>query len=80
LLMTISLGLLGGFWLQPKLRSLHLKKYDGRSSVEIRNDADRSFKRWHGVSQSINLLMIGGLFVYFWRISKLTKYASYSNQ
>ena len=72
LLITISLGLLGGFWLQPKLRELHSKKYDVRSSTILRAEADGSFKMWHGLSQTINLLMMGGLLVYLWRISNPT--------
>jgi hypothetical protein len=69
LLITISLGLLGGFWLQPKLRVLHLRKYDARSSMQLRGEADRSFKMWHGVSQTMNLFVIGGLLFYLWRVS-----------
>lgn len=69
LALAISLGLLGGIWLQPKLRDLHLKKYSPRFSQEVRAQADRSFKSWHGVSQTMNLLIIGGLLIYFWRSS-----------
>ncbi len=69
LALAISLALLGGFWLQPKLKQLHLKKYDARSSIALRSDAEQSFKIWHGVSQTLNLFMIGGLVVYFWRLS-----------
>ncbi len=69
LALAISLSLLGGIWLQPKLRELHLRKYNARSSLEVRSQADRSFKTWHGVSQTINLFVIGGLLIYFWRSS-----------
>lgn len=69
LVFAICLGLLGGIWLQPKLRDLHLKKYDSRSSPELRAQVDRSFKTWHGVSQTMNLAVIGGLLLYFWRTS-----------
>ncbi len=68
LTVTISLGLIGGFWLQPKLKDLHRKKYDTHSTAEIRAIADRSFKMWHGVSQTMNLLVMGGLLIYLWRI------------
>lgn len=68
LLATISLGLFGGFWLQPKLKDLHRKKYDPRSSTEVHTASDRSFKIWHGVSQTMNLFVIGGLLIYLWRI------------
>ena len=65
---TISLSLIAGFWLQPKLKDLHRKKYDVRASIEVRGAADRSFKMWHGVSQTMNLLVMGGLLIYLWRI------------
>jgi hypothetical protein len=69
LLVAISLGLSGGFLLQPKLKKLHLQKYSAQVSTEIRTGAERSFRIWHGVSQTMNLFMLGGLLVYFWRIS-----------
>ena len=69
LALAISFGLLGGFWLQPKLRDLHLKHYDARSSDVSRAEADRSFKVWHGVSQTMNLFVMGGLLIYLWRVS-----------
>ena len=69
LALAISFALLGGFWLQPKLRELHTRKYDARSSVTARAAADRSFKVWHGVSQTMNLFVTFGVLVYFWRVS-----------
>ncbi len=65
---TISLSLIGGFWLQPKLKGLHRKKYDMRATTETRAVADRSFKMWHGVSQTMNLVVMGGLLIYLWRV------------
>ena len=69
LLIVIGFGLIGGFWLQPKLKNLHLQKYSTSLSAETRTAADHSFKMWHGVSQTMNLIAIGGLLVYFWRVS-----------
>jgi len=69
LLIVIGFGLIGGFWLQPKLKKLHLQKYSTKVSTETRTAAEHSFKLWHGVSQSMNLIVIGGLLVYFWRVS-----------
>lgn len=60
-------ALLGGCWLQPKLKALHATKYAIHTRPEIRETADRSFKTWHGVSQVINLLLVAGLGVYLWR-------------
>jgi hypothetical protein len=59
--------LIGGYWLQPKMKALHATKYGLNSRPEIRETAAHSFRTWHGVSQVINLLMVGGLTVYLWR-------------
>ena len=60
-------ALLGGYWLQPRMKALHATKYGVNTRPEIREAAARSFKAWHGVSQVVNLLMVGGLAVYLWR-------------
>ena len=62
-----SIALIGGYWLQPRLKALHATKYSVNTRPEIREAAARSFKAWHGVSQVVNLLMVGGLAVYLWR-------------
>jgi hypothetical protein len=62
-----SAALLGGYWLQPRLKSLHAIKYGVNTRPETRQAADRSFKAWHGVSQVVNLLVVGGLALYLWR-------------
>ena len=69
LLMALILaGLLGGYWLQPKMKELHRIKYVS-SSAQAREAADRSFRSWHGASQGLNLLMLCGLAVYLWRVA-----------
>jgi fructose-specific phosphotransferase system IIC component len=62
-----SAALIGGYWLQPKMKVLHATKYGLNHRPEIREAAGRSFRAWHGVSMMINLLMVGGLTVYLWR-------------
>jgi len=62
-----SAALVGGYWLQPRLKALHATKYGVNTRPQIREAADRSFRAWHGVSQVVNLLMVGGLAVYLWR-------------
>jgi hypothetical protein len=74
----VIIGGLGGLWLQPKLKQLHLTKY-GMTAQYTRtpvpaSDAERlqagkSFRIWHGVAQSINLLGLAGLMFYFWRVT-----------
>ena len=62
-----SAALVGGYWLQPRLKTFHAAKYGVNTRPEIREAAARSFKAWHGVSLVINLLTVGGLAVYLWR-------------
>lgn len=64
-----AVALIGGYWLQPKLRAWHAIKYGVNSPPALREAADRSFRTWHGVAQGINLLLIGGLAVYLWRVA-----------
>jgi hypothetical protein len=59
--------LVGGYELQPKLKALHATKYASNARPEIREAASRSFRAWHGVSQVVNLLLVGGLATYLWR-------------
>jgi hypothetical protein len=61
--------LLGGFWLQPKLKALHAVKYGLNTRPAAREIATRAFRTWHGVSQVINLLTVAGLTVYLWRVA-----------
>jgi len=60
-------ALVGGYWLQPKLKGLHAVKYAVNTRPELRAAADHSFRAWHGVSQVVNLLLVGGLAAYLWR-------------
>jgi hypothetical protein len=65
----ISLSLIGGFWLQPRLKELHRVKYSAVASTERRQAAAQSFKTWHGISQVLNLLMLAGLGVHLCRVA-----------
>jgi hypothetical protein len=71
LLALLVLGLLGHFWLQPKLSRLHLEIYEVRSTPapEQVEKARHSFGAWHATAQSLNLVMIFGLVYYLWRIT-----------
>jgi hypothetical protein len=64
-----AVALLGGYWLQPKLTSLHATKYSTNRKPEVREAAARSFRAWHGVSMSVNLVLVGGLAAYLWRVA-----------
>ncbi len=62
-----SAVLLGAYWLQPRLHTLHAAKYAANNRPEVREAAARSFRVWHGVAQVINLFMVAGLAAYLWR-------------
>lgn len=71
LLGIFSVSLLGGLWLQPKLKRLHQIKY-GRNELYTaaqKAQAAKSFSAWHGVASVINLFALGGLTVYAWRVT-----------
>jgi hypothetical protein len=69
LLGLCSAALIGGLWLQPKLHALHATKYGVNTRPELREAASRSFRVWHGVSLGVNLLLVGGLAAYLWRVA-----------
>lgn len=64
----LALALAGGLWAQPKMRVLHHDKYFG-PTVARQAQAGREFALWHGASEVVNLLVMGGLVVYLWRVS-----------
>lgn len=78
LLCLLGFGLLAQFWVQPRMQRWHEIKYAYSRAEQgfVRNDAvtpgqraraARSFGLWHGVSQSVNLLMLGGVAFFLWR-------------
>jgi Domain of unknown function (DUF4149) len=67
----LAIGLTGGCWLQPKLKRLHQIKY-GRNelySPAQKEQATAAFKVGHGFSWGLNLLALGGLGLYVWRVT-----------
>ncbi len=71
LAVIIGLSLIGGFWLQPRLKQLHLAKYGTQSTPPQREQAGRAFDSWHHVSVGAHLVMTAGLLVYFWQLTGL---------
>jgi hypothetical protein len=74
----LAIGCMGGLWLQPKLKQLHLTKYGmsaqyTRSATPVpdaqRIAAGKSFGAWHGFAQAINFVGLAGLIFYFWRVA-----------
>jgi hypothetical protein len=64
----LTLGLIAGLWLCPKLAALHRGQHPLARS-EAREAATRSFRLWDGVFQAVNVLMFAGVAVYFWRLT-----------
>jgi len=64
----LAFALAGGLWAQPKMRTLHELKYFGKNA-EQQTQAKKDFALWHGAAESVNLLVIGGLIIYLWRVS-----------
>ena len=67
LMVLLALGLLGSFWLSPKLARLHRAQHYLNVRPADREVAAKSFRLWQGVFQALNVLMIGGVTLYFWR-------------
>ncbi len=75
----LCFGFAGGLWLQPKLKRLNFIKYSMTEQykpaaipAQERIAANKSFRLWHGVASSLNLLALAGLVVYFWRVTHPT--------
>jgi hypothetical protein len=69
LLGLLVLSVAGNAWLCPKLSRLHLIQYALNTTRQDSDAAARSFRTWQGVFQAINVLMIGGLGLYLWRVT-----------
>jgi len=61
-------GLVGKLHLQPNMETLHRAKYTA-ATPEGRDQAAKSFKTWHAVSQSLNLLVLLGIGVHLWSVA-----------
>jgi len=63
----LAVGLFGGFWLAPTLAQLHRSQHLLNLPPAEREAAAKSFRLWDGIFRGLNVLMIGGVAVYFWR-------------
>jgi hypothetical protein len=73
---AFSLMLISGLWIQPKLAREHQIRYYEQLyhnaspyPAARKMAAARTFSFWHGVSQVVNLVVLGGLGVYLWRVT-----------
>src|SRR5262249_37578069 len=68
LVSLFGLSLIGAFWLTPKLRDLHRTQFLLKETAPgQRAAAAKSFGIWQGVFQGLNVFLIAGVAVYFWR-------------
>ena len=70
------LGLKGGFWLQPHMEHLRQAMYFGPSQ-EQREKARHSFGLWHGLSELVNLAVLGGLLIYIVHVTRPEEHVRY---
>ncbi len=63
----LALGLLGNSWLVPKVAQLHRSRHAVNLSPTQRDAAAAAWRTWHRVHQGWQLLILGGVAVYFWR-------------
>jgi len=69
LLGLLFLSFVGGCGMQPRIKELHARKYALNYAPEVRESAAKSLRVWHGLAQVVNVVMLGGLAVYLWRVA-----------
>jgi hypothetical protein len=62
----LALSLAGRFWFHPYLKALHEIRYSAPTAAQ-QAEARATFRKWHGLSQALNLLLLGGLVWHLWR-------------
>jgi len=62
------LCLVGSLWITPKLIQLQRVSRSPAISEQARSIAARSFQTWNAVFQAVNVILIGGVGLYFWRL------------
>jgi hypothetical protein len=67
LVALFGVSLTGSLWLSPKLRDLHRTQHLLKAAPGQRESAAESFRVWRGLFQGLNVMMIAGVAVYFWR-------------
>jgi hypothetical protein len=62
-------GLAQAYGLQPKLQTTLLAQFRPGSRPEEQQAAASSFRSWHLLSTTLNVLLLAGLGVYLWRVA-----------
>jgi len=65
----LALALIGGKGLQPGLKEFHRRQYAVNVPPAQREAAAKSFRMYDIAWQFVNLVMLGGLVVYVWRVA-----------
>lgn len=66
-------GLVGANWLQPRLVRLHNLRYSASAPTTERESAAKSYRTWHYSLVLLDWCAIGGLLIYFWRITNTSQ-------
>jgi hypothetical protein len=67
-MIPFAIGAFGGFVLEPRMKPLHLTKYQSQNPEE-KARATQQFGRLHALSSTLNLLSLGCLIAYTWRVA-----------
>lgn len=62
-------SLIGSLWLCPKLARLQRAQFAPDQTAGQLATVRRNFRVWDGVFQAVNVMMIGGIAAYFWRVT-----------
>ena len=66
----LAISLVGGAFVQPRLRDFRQTMYSDKAGADDKALATHSFGVWHGLSEAVNLLMLGGLLAHLLRVSR----------
>ncbi|HEX4343908.1 MAG TPA: DUF4149 domain-containing protein [Verrucomicrobiae bacterium] len=69
LITLLTITLISGLWLQPKMHGLLARGYSSQATPGERAAAMHSFGAWHGGAQILNLFIICGIVIYVWRVN-----------
>ena len=68
LILSLALvGIVQTFWLQPRLSAWHRLRFSGQSQSQLA--ADRAFQYGNTTSRVLDLVVIGALAAYVWRLA-----------
>lgn len=70
LLITLfALALAGAAWIHPKLKQSHTVRHGVNASPQARQVATEAFLVWRPIFQIANVLTLGGVAIYLWRVA-----------